>query len=157
MFHWILGPVVQSIISLTSSLRVISWFNIQYSDIFCWKKYQHICVSLNVNFNESLTNDIVSFEKLGPDHQNFWVIEWLASRTLDLEVPCLYPAGGGIRWFIWMRLWLVIRRMWVLPPQGRQYSFVEINHFIFSTVFLSLLLIQEGSGQFLAKDVHNTG
>ena len=38
----ILGPVVQSIVSLTSSLRVIwltvycfSGFNIQYSDIFC--------------------------------------------------------------------------------------------------------------------------
>ena len=31
------------------------------------KKFQHICVSLDVNFNESLTNDIVSFEQLGPD------------------------------------------------------------------------------------------
>ena len=25
-----------------------------------------ICVSLDVNFNESLTNDVVSFEQLGP-------------------------------------------------------------------------------------------
>ena len=31
------------------------------------KKIQHICVSLDVNFNESLTNDIVSFEQLDPD------------------------------------------------------------------------------------------
>ena len=31
------------------------------------KKSQHICVSLDVNFNESLTNDIVSFEQLGPE------------------------------------------------------------------------------------------
>ena len=30
------------------------------------KKNQHICVSLDVNFNESLTNDVVSFEQLGP-------------------------------------------------------------------------------------------
>ena len=37
-----------------------------YSHFFS-KKYQHICVSLNVNFNESLTNNIVSFEQLGPD------------------------------------------------------------------------------------------
>ena len=34
------GPVVQSVVSLTSSLRVISFncfrgFNVQYSDIFC--------------------------------------------------------------------------------------------------------------------------
>ena len=31
--------------------------------IFFSKKFQHICISLNVNFNESLTN-IVSFEQL---------------------------------------------------------------------------------------------
>ena len=35
---------------------------------FISKKIQHICVSLDVNFNESLTNDIVSFEQLGPDY-----------------------------------------------------------------------------------------
>ena len=32
---------------------------------FFSKKYQNICVSLDVNFNKSLTNDIVSFEQLG--------------------------------------------------------------------------------------------
>ena len=36
-----------------------------YSHFFS-KKLQHFCVSLDVNFNESLTNDIVSFEQLGP-------------------------------------------------------------------------------------------
>ena len=36
-----------------------------YSHSFS-KKFQHICVSFDVNFNESLTNDIVSFEQLGP-------------------------------------------------------------------------------------------
>ena len=35
--------------------------------IFSAKKFQHICISLLVNFNESLTNDVVSFEQLGPD------------------------------------------------------------------------------------------
>ena len=44
------------------------------------------------------------------------------------------------------------------PRQGWQYSFVEIDHEIFSTVILSLPLIQEGqlsvSGE---KNVHNTG
>ena len=29
-------------------------------------KFQNICISLDVNFNESLTNDVVSFEQLGP-------------------------------------------------------------------------------------------
>ena len=35
--------------------------------IFFSKKFQHICISLDVNFNEPLTNDVVSFEQLGPD------------------------------------------------------------------------------------------
>ena len=82
------GPVVQSVVSLTTSLRVISltvladsiyiiliffaekmWvaFALQKLLTFFSKKIQHICVSLDVNFNESLTNDVVSFEQLGPD------------------------------------------------------------------------------------------
>ena len=88
------GPVVQSFVSLTSSLRVISltvlvdliyniliffaekmWvaFALQKLLTFVFsKKFQHICVSLDVNFNESLTNDVVSFEQPGPDAQIIW-------------------------------------------------------------------------------------
>ena len=91
MYLKILDPVVQSVVSLTSSLRVISltvladsiytaiydiyaliyMHNIQYMHCksyshFFSKKFQHICVSLDVNFNELLTNDIVSFEQLDP-------------------------------------------------------------------------------------------
>ena len=54
------------------------------------QKYQHICVSLDVNFNESLTNDIASFEQLGPgvrvadsvvyDHSAFCIVR--ADSTL---------------------------------------------------------------------------
>ena len=71
------GPVVQSVVSLTSSLRVISLtvledpiYNILIFLLlvhFFSQKFQHICVSLDVNFNESLTNDVVSFEQLGPE------------------------------------------------------------------------------------------
>ena len=39
-----------------------------YSHFFS-KKFQRICVSLNVNFNKLLTNDVVSFEQLGPEMQ----------------------------------------------------------------------------------------
>ena len=70
------GPVVQSVVSLTSSLRVLvdsiqniliffAEINGSYS-LFFSKKFQHICISLDVNFNESLTNDVVSFEQTGP-------------------------------------------------------------------------------------------
>ena len=39
------------------------------------------------------------------------------------------------------------------PRRGRQHSFVEIDHEIFSTVILSLPLIQEGQlSVFLAKE-----
>ena len=41
-------------------------FALSYSHFFS-KKFQHICVTLDVNFNESLTNDVFSFEQLGPD------------------------------------------------------------------------------------------
>ena len=44
---------------------------------FFSKKNQHICVSLDVNFNESLTNDLASFEQLGPD-QNLLGVVWKA-------------------------------------------------------------------------------
>ena len=82
------GPVVQSVVRLTSLLRVIMltvladsihniliffaekmWvaFALQKLLTFFQQKFQHICVALDVNFNESLTNDIVCFEQLGPD------------------------------------------------------------------------------------------
>ena len=41
-------------------------FALQELLTFFNKKFQHICVSLDINFNELLTNDIVSFEQLGP-------------------------------------------------------------------------------------------
>ena len=41
-------------------------FALQKLLTFFSKKFQHICVSLDVNFNETLTKDVVSFEQLGP-------------------------------------------------------------------------------------------
>ena len=48
------------------------------------------------------------------------------------------------RWLSWMSIRLVIRRLLVWPLPGWQHSFVKIDHEIFSTVILSLPLIQEG-------------
>ena len=50
-------------------INCFSRFNIQYCKSyshFFSKKFQCICESVDVNFNKSLTNDIVSFEQLGP-------------------------------------------------------------------------------------------
>ena len=54
-----------------------------YSHFFS-KKFQHFCVSLDVNFNELLTNDIVSFEQLGPD---VWVISLISDNGQDTIKP----------------------------------------------------------------------
>ena len=81
------GPVVQRVVSLTSSLRVIPltvladskhniliFFAEKNVSSFCIAKATHIFsaknfsifLSLDVNFKELLTNDVVSFEQLGP-------------------------------------------------------------------------------------------
>ena len=52
--------------------------------------------------------------------------------------------GCRPRWLSWMRVQLETRRSRVGPRRGRQHSFMEIDHEIFSTVILSLPLIQEG-------------
>ena len=58
------------VISLTvladSIYNILKCFTEKSYSHFVSKKNQNICVSLDVNFNESLTNDIVSFEQLGP-------------------------------------------------------------------------------------------
>ena len=73
---------------------------------FFSKNISILAIFNDQNFNDTLTNDIVSFEQLD-------------------------PGGCGSK-----------------PPSpplsGRQHSFVEIDREIFSTVILSLSLIQEG-------------
>ena len=55
-----------------------------------------------------------------------------------------YILDGWPWWLSWMRVRMVIRRLRVQPSPGRQHSFVEVAHEIFSTVIPSLPLIQEG-------------
>ena len=54
----------------------------------------------------------------------------IALASLDDAVGCAFDWRPGDRGFD--------------PRRGRQHSFVEIDHGIFSTVILSLPLIQEG-------------
>ena len=84
-----MGPVVHSIVSLTSSLVVkmlnVLVFTISNSQVFLlkrnvssfckYKSYSHFfCKSINIyaifndqSFNNKLTNDVISFEQLGPE------------------------------------------------------------------------------------------
>ena len=56
-------------------------FALQKLLTFFQQKYQNICISLDVNFNESLTNDIISFEQLGP--------AWPYNIRIDHEIIIL--------------------------------------------------------------------
>ena len=60
----------------------MSSFTAKATYIFFSKNIQHICVSLDVKFNESLTNDIVSFEQLGPDLETKSTVTNLSSHEL---------------------------------------------------------------------------
>ena len=73
-----LGPVVQSIVSLTSSLVVkmltVLVSTISYSQVFLLNKFEFLFQNINIyaifndqSFNDTLTKDTASFEQLGPD------------------------------------------------------------------------------------------
>ena len=99
------GPVVQSVVSLTSSLRVISLTVLVdsiYNILICFAeknvsaKATHIFFSKKISaylritrskFNESLTNDVVSFEQLGPGSQNVSLLCNMCFHTIRLKAP----------------------------------------------------------------------
>ena len=60
----VLADSIYNILIFFAEKNVTSFCK-SYSHFFS-KKILRICLSLDVNFNESLTNDIVSFEQLGP-------------------------------------------------------------------------------------------
>ena len=75
--------------------------------------------------------------------------KWTYSKFRTIMVKYKIPEYlrqmlGRPRWLNWMGVRLMIRRLQVRPPPSRQHSFVEIDREIFSTVILSLQLIQEG-------------
>ena len=65
--------------------------------IFFSKKIQHICVSLDVNFNESLTNDVVSFEQPGPDIYHIKMSDFLLFVDTPQGVLPILDVDGKIR------------------------------------------------------------
>ena len=61
----ILADSIHNILIFFAEKMWVAFALQNYSHFFS-NKYQNICVSLDVNFNESLTNYIISFEQLGP-------------------------------------------------------------------------------------------
>ena len=93
-----------------------------------WELYHSLCEeSLKIDkFKNSLDplDDFTSFL----DISNKSIPKTLPASVAQLDAPSDWrPGGRGFN-----------------PRRGRQHSFVEIDHEIFSTVILSLPLIQEG-------------
>ena len=61
-------------------------FALQKLLTFFQQKFQHICVSLDVNFNETLTNNVVSFEQLGQTPFLFVLFFWEVLFVLSVYV-----------------------------------------------------------------------
>ena len=69
MGHFVnfLGDSIYNILTFFTEKMSVAFAMQKPLTFFFSKKFQHICVSLGVNFNESLSNDVISFEQLGPD------------------------------------------------------------------------------------------
>ena len=80
-------------------------------------------------------------KSLRPSHRSLMTCSVLFRNGKQKYLICKSAGLGGS---VGCVVRLETRRSWVNHRRGRQHSFVEIDHEIFSTVILSLLLIQEG-------------
>ena len=69
---------------------------------------------------------------------------WMNGWKNDVAFAHHYHIGTGLGGSVGCAVRLETRRSRVQPRRGRQHSFMEIDHEIFSTVILSLPLIHEG-------------
>ena len=99
---------------------------------FFSKKFQHICVSLDLNFKELLTNDVVSFEQLGPGGHV------VSAPDFGSQGPGLNPAEGGIPL---MTVWHFIALRLSLSP-FHYLDFVKRDIKIPNRHLMSLILIR---------------
>ena len=87
-----------------------SFCSAKATHIFSAKHFSIFAVSLAVNFNESLTNDVVSFEQLGPD--------------ISTDLFCLF---------------VCVEVLWPSQPNGVMSSIVSLPNNTFSWVVLTYL------------------
>ena len=63
----VLADKIHNILIFFAEKNVSSFCTAKATHIFSAKNFSIFALSLNVNFNELLTNDVVSFKQLGPD------------------------------------------------------------------------------------------
>ena len=97
-----------------------------------WRNFASLAVQKNSTLDP--VHPVQSDQTALGAHDQRYVFRHCTSNILSIS--------GWPRRLSWMRVRLVIRWFQVRSPR-RQHSFVEIDYEIFSTVILSLLLIQE--------------
>ena len=75
---------------------------------------------------------------------NLWSIKTVHWKIIICDNDTWFDFGTGLGGSVGCAVLLETRSRGFNPRRGRQHSFVEIDHEIFSTVILSLPLIQEG-------------
>ena len=95
---------------------------VRYTEMYTWSESIFNLMCQNMTLHDNCLNIVLSFNLLS------CYILVRAGLGGSLDAPSDWrPGGRGFN-----------------PRRGRQHSFVEIDHEIFSTVILSLPLIQEG-------------
>ena len=77
-------------------------FAVQKLLTFFQQKIQHICISLDVNFNESLTNDVVSFEQLGLGCKGFYHSKDPNNVAQASMIPIYSVSSNGLK--CWLKI-----------------------------------------------------
>ena len=102
------------------------------------------------NFYDPTYSYILQISKYIPNSYTLYLFENKITLFIyfNKDLMTTYISVLGVKTINWASLsgsvGLVIRRLWVRPRLGRQHSFMEIDHEIFSMVILSLSLFQEG-------------
>ena len=109
-----------------------------YSHFFS-KKFQHICISLNVNFNESLTNNVVSYEQLDPDWS--WYIYVYTMYTKKIQKKKSELQMKYRFFFLFLYESIMLGYLLEVPPRGSsneytQHFFLEENRKQYLSTFL---------------------
>ena len=125
---WKPGPKAAVFNTSQGSWRMLMHWKTMFDRYYCLKT-ENICYISSYFLHYFIT----SFHRC---LANVISTDYARSRTGQYTSSLGGSVGCAVR--------LETRRSRVQPRRGRQHSFVEIDHEIFSTVILSLPLIQEG-------------
>ena len=119
----------------------------KFSLLLCTREHTDVLITLDDNIygihskRVNILYVIVENTRAQFTHK---VIKILCLSVFKDDNMVVYQICKCLGGSVWCAIRLETRRSRVHPRRGCQHSFVEIDHEIFSTVILSLPLIQEG-------------